>query len=189
MNGRTMIVLGAAAALLIGGGVAAIAQDSGQRAAPGTPGMMAPGDVAFGLRGVGGGRMRGYMAGLRGLDAFDVNGDGAITQAEIEEVRANRLLEFDTNGDRRLTLGEYQALWLDAMHEYMVDQFQDHDDDGDAVVTLDEFLEPFANTVARLDADGDGRITDADAKARVQNRDDGSKGRGVRFGPRGLRSN
>ena len=191
MNGKTLIVLGAATALLIGGGLAARAQDRGSGTAPGVPGMMNPGDAAPGLRAPGG-RTQGRIVGLGGLDAFDANGDGAVTQGEIEEVRANRLLEFDTDGDRRLTLGEYQTLWLDAMHEQMVDQFQGHDDDGDGLVTVDEFLEPFENMVARLDVNGDGRITAADAQARTEMRGNdlrgqgsqGGRGEGGRFGQR-----
>ena len=53
----------------------------------------------------------------------------------------DRLAEFDADNDGSLTLEEYQALWLDAMRERMVDRFQAHDDDGDAIVTVEEFVE------------------------------------------------
>ena len=56
-------------------------------------------------------------------------------------MRSSRLAAFDQNNDGRLTLEEYQAMWLDAMRERMVDRFQAHDDDGDAVVTVEEFVE------------------------------------------------
>ncbi len=90
---------------------------------------------------------------------FDTNGDGRVTQAEIDEFRSNRLSEFDTNSDGNLTLTEYQALWLAAMREKMVDRFQDLDADGNAVVTTEDFKRPFANLVRRLDKNGDGDLS------------------------------
>ncbi len=93
------------------------------------------------------------------IQTFDANGDGQLTQAEIDAFRANRLAAFDANNDGKLSLEEYQALWLDAYRERMVDEFQRHDDDGDAMVTVEEFNEPFANMVARRDANGDGILT------------------------------
>ena len=69
------------------------------------------------------------------FESFDVNDDGILTQTEIEEVRQSRLTEFDANGDGSLSLEEYQALWMEAMRERMVDRFQAHDDDGDGLVT------------------------------------------------------
>jgi hypothetical protein len=111
-----------------------------------------------------GGWHHGPGAGMGGrgwsmFESFDANGDGKVTQAEVDEVRAQRFAEFDADGDGRLTLEEYQALWLDAMRPRMVDQFQAHDDDGDAGVTLEEFSERYARMVVRLDANGDGEIT------------------------------
>lgn len=105
-----------------------------------------------GHRGHGGraNQMRGFF------DAYDANDDGDLTQAEIDSVRAARLAEFDTDGDSQLTLAEYQDLWLDAMRERMVDQFQRHDDDGDGLVTVEEFGEQFTNVVERRDRNGDG---------------------------------
>jgi Ca2+-binding EF-hand superfamily protein len=100
--------------------------------------------------------------GARGMaffEQFDANGDGRLTQAEIDEIRRSRLAEFDEDGDGSLTLEEYQALWLDAMRERMVDRFQAHDDDGDGMVTAEEFGEPFDRMVSRLDTDDDGAVT------------------------------
>ena len=66
---------------------------------------------------------------------------------------------FDTDKDGTLTLQEYQALWFDAMRSRMVDRFQSLDDDGDAVVTNEEFLTPFGNVVNRRDRDDNGKLT------------------------------
>jgi Ca2+-binding EF-hand superfamily protein len=101
----------------------------------------------------------GGAPGERLFEAFDANQDGTLTQAEVDQARQAQLAEFDADGDGSLDLEEYQALWLDAMRERMVDQFQAHDDDGDGVVTAEEFGERFGRIVSRLDADGDGELT------------------------------
>ena len=79
-----------------------------------------------------GGMMGGGMMGGRDIIAtFDADGDGRVTQAEVDEYRGSRLAEFDTDGNASLTLSEYEALWLAAMREKMVDRFQVLDADGD----------------------------------------------------------
>ena len=93
------------------------------------------------------------------MEQFDANSDGQVTQQEIDSVRAERFEQFDTNNDGRLSLEEYEALWLDAMRSRMVDRFQRLDDDGDAVVTVEEFAEPMSNLVLRRDRNDDGAIT------------------------------
>ncbi|MEQ8248300.1 MAG: hypothetical protein RID42_11545 [Alphaproteobacteria bacterium] len=105
-----------------------------------------------GMRAMHGGA--GHGAGL--LETFDSNNDGQLTQAEIDTFRTDRLAKFDTDGNGTLSLQEYQALWLDAYRERMVDEFQRHDDDGDSIVTAEEFSEPYANLVSRMDRNGDG---------------------------------
>ena len=125
----------------------------------------------------------GGMPGL--LEAYDADGDGAVTQAEVDAARAGRLAAFDADGDGVLSLAEYQALWLDAYAEQLVDAFQRHDDNSDARITVDEFGDDFRNLVARMDADGDGRVTAADLQrpARAeQQREDGNGRDGGRRG-------
>ncbi len=99
------------------------------------------------------------------FETFDANADGSLTQAEVDQVRSDRLATFDASGDGQLTLGEYQALWLDAMRERMVDAFQRHDDDGDALVTREEFLEPFAQLIQRFDRNADSTVTQEEMRA------------------------
>jgi hypothetical protein len=110
----------------------------------------------------------GHRDGRGGLDrlieGFDADGDGGVTQEEIISTRTTRLSEFDTNKDGSLDLNEYQALWLDAMRERMVDQFQAHDDDGDGIVTVEEFTERFTKIVERRDRNGDGVLNSDDTK-------------------------
>jgi Ca2+-binding EF-hand superfamily protein len=128
--------------------------------------LMTTGAVALGaavLAGAtlagGGHHGRGDHGGAWLFENFDANDDGRITQVEVEEVRQGQLEEFDANGDGSLSLEEYQALWLDAMRERMVDRFQAHDDDGDGLVTTAEFGERFEGIISHLDDDGDGELT------------------------------
>ncbi|MEO3431326.1 hypothetical protein AAFN88_20890 [Pelagibius sp. CAU 1746] len=100
----------------------------------------------------GGGRM------LRMMESFDANGDGKLSQEEIDTSRAERFGRFDGDSDQSLTLQEYEQLWLDAMRERMVRAFQRLDRDGDAQVTAEEFKRPFAKMVQRKDRNGDGVI-------------------------------
>ena len=128
-----------------------------------------------GDRGWGGHHGRGHHGGGFGggaglFETFDANDDGTLTQAEIDEVRQSRLAEFDQNGDGNLSLDEYQALWMDAMRERMVDRFQAHDDDGDGIVTAAEFAEPFDRIVSRLDRDDDGELTRDELRRRGEGR-------------------
>jgi hypothetical protein len=99
------------------------------------------------------------MRGERSLDSFDTNNDGKITQAEVDQSRRDRFVQFDTDQDGKLSLQEYQALWLDAMRRHMVDRFQALDDDGDAAVTTEEFVAPFDKLVKRMDRNDDGEVT------------------------------
>jgi Ca2+-binding EF-hand superfamily protein len=109
-------------------------------------------------------------SGERLFEAFDVNQDGTLTQAEVDQARQAKLAEFDADGDGSLNLEEYQALWLDAMRERMVDQFQSHDDDGDGVVTVEEFGDRFSSIVIRFDSDGDGTVTTNELRERAMGR-------------------
>ena len=120
-----------------------------------------------------GGGWGGPGGGERLFEQFDSNQDGLITQAEIDQVLADRVAAFDQDNDGSLNLEEYQALWLDAMRERMVDRFQAHDDDGDAIVTVDEFVESYSGIVRRVDRNDDGQITRDDLRRqRDRDRDD-----------------
>jgi hypothetical protein len=121
----------------------------------------------------GGHHGRGHGGGAWLFENFDANDDGRLTQVEIEQVRESQLAEFDADGNGSLSLEEYQALWLDAMRERMVDRFQAHDDDGDGLVTAEEFGERFDGIVSHLDDDGDGEVTMEELRSRYRDRDRG----------------
>ena len=165
METRTKTLIAVATALLIGGGaIAGIASADGWKQA----------HFERGHHGEFGGHGKGRHHGQRFerlLETYDSNEDGKLTQAEIDGVRAERLASFDGNGDGQLNLQEYEALWLDAMRERMVDRFQRHDDDGDGQVTAEEFGERVSRMVARLDRNGDGEISREDFR-RMRDRDD-----------------
>lgn len=107
------------------------------------------------------------------FETFDRDGDGRVTAAEIEAVRADRFARFDRDGDGALALAEFQPLWAETARPRMVDRFQALDADGDGAVTAAEFDRPMARMLRRGDADGDGAIDAEDMRRRC---DDGRRG-------------
>jgi Ca2+-binding EF-hand superfamily protein len=65
----------------------------------------------------------------------------------------------------------------------MVDQFQAHDDDGDGLVTVEEFGERYDRIVSRFDTDGDGAVTLEEMRSHGDRR--GDRGRERAGGDRG----
>jgi Ca2+-binding EF-hand superfamily protein len=96
------------------------------------------------------------------MERYDANKDGKISQAEIDQNRAQRLGEFDADKSAALSLEEFSQLWLKAQHRRMVREFQEFDVDGNAQVTLDEYSEPMASMVERMDVNGDGAMSGDD---------------------------
>jgi len=156
---RILVATAIAGAGLVGLGAVSLA-DGGSRY--GYWGMHG-GDHHMG--GFGGGPGFGRGGGMHGmLLAYDTDNDGKLSQEEIDQGRANQLKKFDKDGDGTLTLPEYEALWLDAMREQMVDRFQDHDVNGDGKVTAEEFGERFAGMVKFMDTNGDGVLDQQDMR-------------------------
>ena len=54
------------------------------------------------------------------MERYDANKDGKISQAEIDQNRAQRLGEFDADKSAALSLEEFSQLWLKAQHRRMV---------------------------------------------------------------------
>lgn len=109
-----------------------------------------------------------HMMGM--MESFDTDGDGKLSQEEIDQTRGERFGGFDADGDQALTLAEYEKLWLDAMRERMVDRFQHLDADGDGQVTAEEFKAPYAKMVRRMDHNEDGVIDSEDSPRRHHGR-------------------
>lgn len=117
------------------------------------------GQQGMGHHGKHGGKHGGKHAKIRMLEMiaiYDADGDGSITQEEVDKFRADRLAAFDADKNGQLSLDEYERLWLDAMREQMVDQFQAHDGDGDGQVTVEEFAKREAYMVMKRDKNEDG---------------------------------
>ena len=114
-----------------------------------------------------GGRHMGAL-----LEFYDADGDGKLTQAELDSGRSEQHAAFDSDGDRQLSLEEYEALWLEAMRSRMVDRFQHLDEDGDGLVTVVEYTEPLSDLVARKDRNGDGALSREDKKRWHKDRHD-----------------
>ena len=169
MKTSTKTLIAAGVAVAVGAiAITGVTQASGWKDGRGYGGH---GYAMHGGHGHKGGR-HGQRRFERLLESYDSNEDGKLTQAEIDAVRAERHTRFDSDNDGSLTLQEYEALWLDAMRERMVDRFQSHDDDGDGRVTAEEFGERFSRMVARRDRDGDGEITREDFRRDRRGRDD-----------------
>lgn len=126
----------------------------------------------------------GRGGGMKMLETFDTDGDGAVTQAEIDAYRANQIAEADANGDGVLSLEEYEAVWAKATRERMVDQFQAHDADGDGSVTAEEFNARFDGLVERMDQNGDGLLDSEDRPERGARGERGGRGGEGRKGNR-----
>ncbi|MGF1610581.1 MAG: EF-hand domain-containing protein [Kiloniellales bacterium] len=108
---------------------------------------------------------------LRLIERYDADGDGKVSQDEIDQGRAERLARFDTDQDGKLSLAEFEALWLEAMRERMVRSFQRFDRDGDGLVTADEYARPLNYMVERHDRSGDG-LLGFDDRRKQRSRDD-----------------
>lgn len=126
------------------------------------------------MRGHGGMHGHGGMWRHRGkrierlLERFDADKDGELTQAELDASRKELLEKYDTDKDGKLSLSEFERLWLEVMRRRMVRSFQYIDEDGDAAITVDEFLKPYADTVERMDRNGDGAISRDDRTGRMR---------------------
>jgi len=92
----------------------------------------------------------------RMMERFDTNEDGKLAQQELDDARKKLVAAHDGDNDGKLTLAEFEKLWLEVKRQRMVRSFQRIDRDGDASITLDEFLKPFANLVSRMDSNDDG---------------------------------
>ena len=109
---------------------------------------------------------RGQL-GLSAMEVFaavDADGDGKLTQPEIDKLRNDRHAAHDANGDGNLSLEEFAGLWHETTRPLTVRAFQMLDTDGDAVVTRSEYDRPLTGIVERLDRDGDGGLSLRDGR-------------------------
>ena len=117
-------------------------------------------DAGFGPPGPHMAMMGGMGAEL--LQNVDKNGDGALSQDEINAAVDGRFAEFDANKDGKLSLEEFQALWADLTRPIAVRAFQFLDPNGDAALDRAEVDKRFGSIVARLDRNNDGKLSPED---------------------------
>ena len=167
--------IAAAAAILAAGGAAiATAQDLPSPEAPAAAGGGAaearPEPAQFRGDRDGGRDGRHHRGGARGavlgafgpsgaaevIAAVDGDGDGALTQAEIDAFLAAQLEEADADGDGAVSVEEFAPLYFERTRPAMVDAFQALDADGSGTVAAGELDARFGGLVDRLDRDRDG---------------------------------
>ncbi|KIC47099.1 calcium-binding protein [Ruegeria sp. ANG-S4] len=114
---------------------------------------------------------------------LDADGDGQITQAEIEAHRAQRFTSADADGDGQLSLEEMQAAAQSRANERVQKMFERQDANNDGFLSEDELPKPRrgAKMFERIDADGNGSISEqeyADAQEKMgrKNKRNGNRG-------------
>jgi len=174
-----------AAAALLSGLTVATAQTT-QEAAPVQAEVVTDGPDAkpHGMRKRHGGRgARGMMGAI--MKKADANGDRAVTQEEIDTYRAGLVSGADVSGDGNLSLAEFETIYAQMIRERMVDVFQKLDADGDGQVTQAEMDKRFGNIVERMDRNQDGQLDRDDRAKRGHGKmrgDDDGKRQGDRDG-------
>lgn len=110
-----------------------------------------------------------------GFGQIDADGDGRITAAEIEDLRAARFAELDADGDGAVSRDEFLAHAAVQASERAGRMFDRLDADGDGMLGPDALQARFGRgpdaerMIGRLDTDGDGAIS---AEEFAQARDD-----------------
>src|SRR5947209_11664069 len=146
MRSRTRTTLAATAvALALGGTALAYGHEEGRGHGPwgGHP----PGPPVFGM----------LLDNL--FEQADADHDGKLTKAELDAFAADALKRFDKDGDGRLSLDEFQGLWLELTCPLDVRAFQFLDKDGAGKVTAQELQRPLDRLFEHLDRKGQGFVT------------------------------
>ena len=107
------------------------------------------------------------------MERYDVNKDGKVTQAEIDQNRQQWLAQFDTDKNGMLSLEEFKQLWLKSRNQMMVREFHFFDRDGNAQVTLEEYQMPLADMVSERDTNNDGALGPDDRWMKGMHRGEG----------------
>ncbi|EKF44062.1 EF-hand domain-containing protein [Nitratireductor indicus] len=152
---KTKILLSALAATLIAGS-AAVAQNG-----PGNATPPAAAEQGGPMKGPMGGQMNGQMNGKGGgrMAHLDSDGDGAISLEEFSSMRLEQLKAADKDGDGVLSEAELQ----DHVQQRELERKARHaarrlDVDGDGKVTIAEIEGLQKKRFALMDANNDGKI-------------------------------
>jgi len=145
MRTKTKTLTAMAIAAVLGGTALAGASYAGHRDGGHGMGFLDQGQLA--------------VSAMEMFQAVDADGDGKLTQAEIDKALNDRHAVHDADGDGNLSLEEFAGLWHETTRPLTVRAFQMLDTDGDAIVTRAEFDRPLADIVQQLDRDGDGSLS------------------------------
>ncbi|TCP39900.1 EF-hand domain-containing protein [Rhodovulum marinum] len=133
--------------------------------------------IAFVLAAIAGPASAQDTAGAFFMQVWDLDHDGTVTLAELERMRGNVFGRFDVNEDGALDAAEYapfdaaridEAEGFESAEIARMTRIADglslarNDADGDGRVTAEEFRAGAADWLAALDADGSGDIGPAD---------------------------
>lgn len=120
------------------------------------------------------------------FDQFDADKDGKVTEAEVAAFRTNMVAGADADKDGLLSVEEltaHEVKMIEAMAaRHAARRIADQDANGDGKLSAEEMLAaPMPAAIfARMDADGDGAVTEAEfdeARAEMQ-----ENGRGMGHG-------
>ncbi len=138
-----------------------------------------------------GGEGRGHGGPRFDFDAIDANGDGKITQAEIDAYRLAKFAEADTDGDGNLSVeelaaqaearkAEREARRAEMGAERIAKMVEKKDTNGDGMLSADEMGDGdrAAKMFEKLDTDGDGAISKEELEAMKGKRRGGGKAGG-----------
>ena len=111
---------------------------------------------------------RGVRGMLINFTDLDLNGDGLITLDEVREQRDARFAAADADGDGLLSADELTAQSAERAAERVAKMIAQFDENDDGMLSVTELPKPRGGQdraeriFERLDADGDGAITEAE---------------------------
>ena len=110
----------------------------------------------------------GGFDGHRGpqFSQFDMNGDGAVSQDEVNAWRDAHFASLDTDGDGLVSRDEMIAVATARVEERVDANFAYRDLDEDGMLSQNELMGRGTPMFDRLDTDGDGLVTEAEVATR-----------------------
>ena len=95
----------------------------------------------------------------RAFERLDSNGDGVISEDEMETRRADRFDFADDNNDGEITKEEFSSAAQRRREEMRNRRFSEADTDGSGGISLEEFTAQAAERFAEMDKNGDGQLS------------------------------
>ncbi len=123
---------------------------------------------------------KGHMGGRHAMsqhaadlfDKFDADKDGNLTKAELENAVKSRIQGSDTDNDGKLSVSEFESIWLEFSRPFMIKGFQMLDKNADGEVTEGEFKTPLNRIVSHLDSNDDGTVSKKELRRKHKGRYD-----------------